>query len=107
MTSDLKALAAMPSLGKASARMLAEVGIETPAQLTKLGPAGAYRQLRFAFGKRVPATYLYALDIACRGVHWRDMTEARMAKLRAEALRIHAEVTAASEGSPAPRKRRR
>jgi DNA transformation protein and related proteins len=105
VSADLKALAAMPSLGQASARMLAEVGVATPAQLKELGPAAAYRRLRFAFGKRAPATYLYALDIACRGAHWRDMSAARMARLRAEALRIQAEVSGGS--GPPSRKQRK
>ncbi len=96
MTGDLKGLAALPSLGPATARMLIEAGVETPAQLRKLGAEAAYRRLRFAFGKRASATYLYALDIALRGGRWDDLTAARMAKLRAIALRIQREIAAAS-----------
>lgn len=72
--------------------MLIEAGIETPAQLRKRGAEAAYRALRFHFGKRATATYLYALDIAIRGVHWADLSEARMEKLRTIALRIQRQV---------------
>lgn len=102
MPADLKGLAALPCLGPASARMLIEAGVETPAQLKKLGPADAYRKLRFTFGKRAGAPYLYALDNAIAGRPWRGFTHERMNELKPLALQIQAEL----EG-PAPVKSRK
>lgn len=92
MSADPRGLAAMPSLGPASARMLIEAGVENPAALRRMGAEAAYRRLRFVFGRRCPATYLYALDIAVRAVHWRDMSRARMARLKRIAQRIQREL---------------
>jgi DNA transformation protein and related proteins len=91
---DLKGLAAMPSLGKASAELLADVGITTPAMLRKVGAEEAWRRLRFAHGKRVTITWIYALDIAIRGIRWQALSEARARRLKAAAERIRAEIEA-------------
>jgi len=89
---DLKGLRAMPSLGKASAELLVDVGITTPAMLQKIGAEEAWRRLRFAHGKRVTITWIYALDIAIRGIPWKELSEARAYRLRAAAERIRAEI---------------
>jgi hypothetical protein len=88
-----RALAALPSLGPASARMLIEVGVRDPEDLRARGAEAAYRALRFAHGARATATFLlYALDVAVRGVAWADLGAARMARLRARALQIQDEL---------------
>jgi DNA transformation protein and related proteins len=105
---DLKGLAALPSLGKASSELLVDVGINTPAMLRKLGPEEAWRRLRFAHGKRVTVTWIYALDIAVRGIAWKELSEARARKLRASAEAIIAELGQAgppTKRSPKPIKR--
>jgi DNA transformation protein len=89
---DLKALAAMPSLGKASAELLVDVGITTPEMLRKIGAEEAWRRLRFAHGKRVTVTWIYALDIAIRGIPWKELSETRANRLRTAAERIRAEI---------------
>ena len=89
---DLKGLRAMPSLGKASAELLVDVGIITPEMLRKVGAEEAWRRLRFAHGKRVTITWIYALDIAIRGIPWKELSEARARKLRAAAEAIIAEL---------------
>ncbi|MDP3735968.1 MAG: TfoX/Sxy family DNA transformation protein [Hyphomonadaceae bacterium] len=89
---DLKGLAALPSLGKASADLLVDVGITTPAMLRKIGAEEAWRRLRFAHGKRVTVTWIYALDIAIRGIHWKELSETRAAKLKAAAEAVKAEI---------------
>ncbi len=104
---DAAGLAAMSSLGKASARMLIQAGVKTPAQLKKIGAEEAYRRLRFTFGRRATATYLYALDIAVRGVHWADLADARMAKLKAAAARIQAEIASPAGAARAKPARKR
>ncbi len=90
--SDLKGLRALPSLGKASAELLVDVGIVTPDMLRKIGAEGAWRRLRFAYGKRVTITWIYALDIAIRGIPWKELSEARARKLRSAAEVIIAEL---------------
>lgn len=81
----------MPSLGRAMADALIEIGVSTPAALRRLGAEEAWRRLRFAHGRRITVTWIYALDIAIRGGHWDDLTPARMAALRAVAEAIRAE----------------
>lgn len=89
---DLKGLRAMPSLGKASAELLVDVGITTPAMLRKVGAIEAWRRLRFVHGKRVTVTWIYALDIAVQGIPWKELSEARASKLAAAAHAIMAEI---------------
>jgi DNA transformation protein len=93
----------MPSLGKASAELLVDVGIVNPAMLRDVGAVEAWRRLRFAHGKRVTITWIYALEIAIRGISW-DGLSARVAdRLRSQAEAIIAEL----EGSAGPTKRSR
>jgi DNA transformation protein len=89
---DLKGLRAMPSLGKASAELLVDVGITTPAMLREVGAIEAWRRLRFAHGKRVTVTWIYALDIAVQGIPWKELSEARASKLARAAHAIMAEI---------------
>jgi DNA transformation protein len=102
---DLKGLRAMPSLGKASAELLVDAGITTPAILRKVGAIEAWRRLRFAHGKRVTVTWIYALDIAIQGVHWKELSEARARKLSAAALAIKAEIDPPKGNRPPPPRR--
>jgi hypothetical protein len=60
--------------------------------LRKIGPEEAWRRLRFAHGKRVTLTWIYALDIAVRGIPWTELSEARARKLRAAAEAIISEL---------------
>ncbi len=87
---DIKGLRAMPSLGKASAELLVDVGITTPDMLRAIGAVEAWRRLRFAHGKRVTVTWIYALEIAIQGIPWKELSEARAARLAAAAKRIMA-----------------
>jgi TfoX C-terminal domain len=61
------ALAALPSLGATSARMLVEAGVPDPNTLRALGPIGAWRRLRFHFGKRAKVNFAYAMECAIEG----------------------------------------
>ena len=88
------ALAQMSCLGPASARMLAEAGVPDPQTLARIGPEEAYRRLRFTFGKRASASYLYALEAAARGCRWRDVGEVRKSHLRKLAHAIAAQQNA-------------
>ncbi|HEX5007558.1 MAG TPA: TfoX/Sxy family DNA transformation protein [Hyphomonadaceae bacterium] len=98
---DLKGLRAMPSLGKASAELLVDVGITTPEMLRGMGAIAAWRRLRFAHGKRVTVTWIYALEIAIQGTTWKALSEARAARLAAAAKAIMAGID-----PPAPKRRK-
>jgi DNA transformation protein and related proteins len=88
----LKALAAMPSLGRTSAEMLIEAGILSPEMLRKAGPEEAWRRLRFAHGKRVTINFIYAIDIAISGGRWDEMDPDRQEQLKNTAEAIKAEI---------------
>jgi hypothetical protein len=87
-TSNLAALAALPSLGRTSAQMLIEVGVPDEAALKRLGPQACFRALRFRFGRRVSTNFIYALECAIRRIAWRALEPHRKAKLRAAAQEI-------------------
>ena len=57
------------NLGDKSERMLAAAGIETVAQLQKLGAVRAYLQVRDS-GQPVSLNLLYALEGALSNTHW-------------------------------------
>ena len=72
------------NLGPATARMLAEIGIETSAELRRVGSVAAYRRLKFRFGRAVTAIALYAMEAGLRGLDWRALdAESRRALLAA------------------------
>jgi TfoX/Sxy family transcriptional regulator of competence genes len=80
----------MPSLGKASAELLVDVGITTPEMLRQVAAVEAWRRLRFAHGKRVTVTWIYALDIAIQEIPWKELSESRASRLAAAAKAIMA-----------------
>ncbi len=57
------------NLGEKSERMLAAAGIETVAQLQKLGAVQAYLLVRDS-GEPVSLNLLYALEGALSNTHW-------------------------------------
>jgi hypothetical protein len=85
---NVLALAALPSLGVTSARMLIDVGIRDEATLRAMGPETCFRSLRFHFGRRVSTNFIYALECAIRGIAWKMLEPARKAELREAARRI-------------------
>lgn len=84
----LDELAALPSLGKTSARMLIEAGIADVETLRRLGPIESYRRLRFFHGRRVTRNFVYAMECAIHGLDWRLLSRERKALLKAEARAI-------------------
>jgi DNA transformation protein len=76
------AVADLHSLGPVTAARLAEIGIVSQVALIEAGAVGAYRRLKFRFGKAVTLNALYGLDAAIRNVHWRTIDEERKAELR-------------------------
>ena len=95
-TSNLAALAALPSLGRTSAQMLIEVGVPDEATLKRLGPQACFRALRFRFGRSVSTNFIYALECAIRRIAWRALEPHRKAKLRAAAQEIILDLEGAS-----------
>jgi hypothetical protein len=85
---NVLALAALPSLGITSAQMLIDVGIKDEAMLRAMGPEACFRSLRFHFGRRVSANFIYALECAIQGIGWKMLEPGRKAELRAAARRI-------------------
>lgn len=90
------ALAALPSLGATSARMLIEAGIPDVRTLRRLGVLASYRRLRFHFGKRVTINFAYAIECALRGMDWRLLEPERKAEIKRAAQQIAAELEAAA-----------
>jgi DNA transformation protein and related proteins len=82
MTSDLIRL---KNIGPASVRQLRDVGIESAAELRKLGALAAYRRLKHAFPREVSLVMLYALEGALRGCHWNHLPPGVKEKLQTAA----------------------
>ena len=83
----------LPSLGPASEKQLAEIGVKTVAQLRKLGPVKAFHALRFRYGKRITLNYLWALECGLKDMDWRDLPAARKADLKLEVAALEAKQT--------------
>jgi predicted flap endonuclease-1-like 5' DNA nuclease len=73
-------IAMLRNLGPASARMLADAGIDTPAQLKRLGPVAAYVRVRRTC-RGASLNLLYALEGALQGVDWRTVRRERRLEL--------------------------
>lgn len=80
-------IASMRNLGPATARLLAEVDIDSEEALRQVGAIGAYHRLKFRFGRPVTLVALYAMEAALRGCDWRSLEPAVMDDLRKAARR--------------------
>ena len=76
-------LARLPGLGLTSAGWLVEVGVESMADIDRLGAVAIYRRLRLA-REGITLNMLYALESLVLGCHWRDLPSDRKAALRVE-----------------------
>lgn len=74
------ALAALPNLSVKSAKMLAQAGITTPAQLASLGAVRAYVRTKAACPKAT-LNLLWALEGALTGRPWQEVAETDRASL--------------------------
>lgn len=75
-------LASLPNLGPASARWLAGAGIDTIAELRRIGVVAAFGRVALREGRAATANLLYALYAALEGKHWTEVTPAEKARLR-------------------------
>ena len=93
----------MRNLGPATEALLADVGIETDADLRRAGAPMAYAVLKHRFGPRVNAVFLYALAGALDDRHWASYSAREKAALRAAAsgeLNADGRPAASGDGEP-------
>lgn len=71
----------LKNLGPEMDRMLSEIGIETAAEVRRLGAPMVYQMLRHRFGTRVNRIALWALAGALEERHWAGFSESEKAAL--------------------------
>jgi DNA transformation protein len=84
MREDRLPVAALRNLGPKSARLLAEAGVRTIAELRLLGPAKAYKRVR----DKASLNLLWAIAAGLEDRDWRDLSAAEKASLLAEIRRL-------------------
>lgn len=84
MDEDLLPVAGLRNLGPKSARLLAEAGVRTIAELRLLGAAKAYRRVK----GRASLNLLWAMAAGLEDRDWRTITEPEKASLLAEVRRL-------------------
>lgn len=72
--------------------MLAEVGIEDYSTLAEYGAVGCFTVLRMHFGKRITVNWIYALECARLGIHWKMLSPERKSDLKAAAQALIADL---------------
>ena len=75
----------LPNIGPELARELRAAGVETAAQLHRLGTRGAWAKVKDVNPERDCASSLLALEGAVRGVRWMSIQPAERKVLRAYA----------------------
>lgn len=80
-------LAQLRNIGPTIRERLSEIGIETRADLQRIGPVKAYRRICENYpDQTIPVCYyLYSLQGALMDVHWDDLPGAVKDELYAEA----------------------
>jgi DNA transformation protein len=97
-----RTLESLVNLGPVAAGRLQAVGIETPAELARLGAVRAYRRLQERFPDDTTQVALYALQGALLDTKWNRLPPAVVEQLREQAGQ-----PPARRGSGAPRARHR
>ncbi|MCX7345721.1 MAG: TfoX/Sxy family protein [Alphaproteobacteria bacterium] len=77
-------MAQLRNLGPASARMLAEAGVTTLADLQQLGAIRAYRRVRQLQRGKVSLNLLWALAAGLQDRDWRSLSREEKDSLRRE-----------------------
>jgi DNA transformation protein len=80
----MSGLRELRNLGPRSEEMLAAAGIETPAELDRLGAVEAYRRTVAAGWSQPSLNLLWALEGALLDVDWRELPTGRREELLAE-----------------------
>lgn len=84
MTAGQSELLQLKNLGVASVNILRAIGINTHADLKRLGAVETYRRIR-ARNINVSKVMLYALEGALMDIHWNDIPPDLKARLVQEA----------------------
>lgn len=69
-------------VGPFSERALAEIDIHTEDDLRDLGIVEAYARLKMVHGRAITLNFLWGLESALTGVHWKDISPERKAELK-------------------------
>jgi DNA transformation protein and related proteins len=72
------------NLGPRSEQMLVAAGIDTPAQLDRLGAVEAYRRALAAGWSQPSLNLLWAIEGALLDLDWRELPDSRRAELLTE-----------------------
>lgn len=71
------------NIGPKSAALLRDVGIETTAELRRVGAVMAFKILQHRFGRaRVNLLFLYAMEGALQDRHWNSFSREEKTALR-------------------------
>jgi DNA transformation protein and related proteins len=84
---DQRPIAELKNLGPVTAQDLAQVGVETHAQLQEVGPVDAWLRLNALRPKQYTLVGLYALAGALLDKEWKDLPAEYRTQLREEAAR--------------------
>jgi DNA transformation protein and related proteins len=84
MDEDRLPVARLRNLGPKSARVLAEAGIRTIAELRHLGPAKAYARAKTLAPKSVSLNLLWAVAAGLDDRDWRELTQSEKDSLLAQ-----------------------
>jgi DNA transformation protein len=83
--SPRRTLESLVNVGPVAAERLRAVGIETPAQLARVGAVRAYRRLQERFPDDTTQVALYALQGALLDTKWNRLPPALVEQLREQA----------------------
>jgi DNA transformation protein len=85
---DRLPVASLRNLGAKSARILAEAGIRTIAELRMLGPVKAYQRAKALKPRLVSLNLLWAIAAGLQDRDWRELTPKEKDSLLAQIRRI-------------------
>lgn len=75
-------IASMKNFGKATAELMAEIGITEFEQVQALGILEVYKRMKAAYPKWTSLNLLWGLEGAVTDTNWRDITPERKAELK-------------------------
>ena len=81
-------VAALRNLGPKSARVLAEAGIRTIAELRLIGPVKAYARVKTLAPRSVSLNLLWAIAAGLGDRDWRELTQKEKDSLLAQIRRL-------------------
>lgn len=76
-------ISSLRNIGPKSAKMLADVGIETIESLREIGAVNAFHRLKFTFDDRVSLNFLWGMEAGLRDIPWQHLTNDDKVALKA------------------------